>query len=126
MSRFTRQTSSAEQAEASSSGSSALHPSRGGMVRLALFIHHLGGGGAERVILHLARGLSERGHAVDLVLVAATGPYLADVPDAVRVIDLEASRTITSLGKLARYLRRERPDFLVSALQEEQRGVYVR
>lgn len=84
--------------------------------RLALFLPSLRGGGAERVMVTLARGFAERGHEVDLVLVRAEGPFLGDVPDAVRVIDLGAPRTVASLPALVRYLRRERPAAMLSAL----------
>lgn len=84
--------------------------------RLALFLPSLAGGGAERMMVHLARGLRERGVAVDLVLAHAVGPYLAQVPADVRVIDLAAPRVLAALPALAQYIRRRRPDALLSAL----------
>ena len=66
--------------------------------------------------LNLAEGMAARGLAVDLVLVNGAGPFLAHVPPSVRVVDLRCRRHLTSLGPLARYLRRERPDVLLSAL----------
>ncbi|RTH32330.1 glycosyl transferase [Thermus scotoductus] len=84
--------------------------------RLALFLPSLRGGGAERVMVHLARGFAERGFQVDLVLAKAEGPYLAEVPPSVRVVDLRASRVLFSLPGLVRYLRKERPHALLSAL----------
>jgi glycosyltransferase involved in cell wall biosynthesis len=83
---------------------------------LAFFLPSLAGGGAERAILNLATGFSERGVRTDLVLARAEGPYLALVPPTVRVIDLKASRVFRSFGSLAAYLRRERPRALLSAL----------
>ncbi len=83
---------------------------------LALFIPSLRGGGAERVFLHLARGFAERGCRVHLVLTRAEGPYLPQVPADLPVFDLHASRVLTSLPGLVRYLRRERPFALLSAL----------
>ncbi len=83
---------------------------------MALFIPSLGGGGAERVMANLARGLAERDLTVDLVLVRAEGPFLALLPPEVRIIDLGASRTVASLPGLIRYLRSERPESLLSAL----------
>lgn len=74
------------------------------------------GGGAERVFSYLARGLSERGYPVDLVLASAKGPYLADLPPAVRVIDLRVGRILSAIYPLVRYLRSERPAVLLSAL----------
>lgn len=64
----------------------------------------------------LARGFAKRGWAVDLVLVQAEGPYLAAVPESVRVVDLGSHRTVASLPGLVRYLRRERPEALLSAM----------
>jgi glycosyltransferase involved in cell wall biosynthesis len=84
--------------------------------RLAVFAPSMAGGGAERGALKLAEGLSVRGFAVDLVLVSAEGPRMAEVPPSVRVVDLGARRTISSLPKLARYLRREKPNGLASVL----------
>lgn len=84
--------------------------------RVALFLPNLGGGGAERVMLNLARGLLDAGYGVDVALAAAEGSYVERVPAGAEVHDLAAGRTLTSLPALARYLRRRRPDALVSAL----------
>jgi glycosyltransferase involved in cell wall biosynthesis len=83
---------------------------------IAFFLPGLHGGGAERIILNLAQGITERGYPVDLVLAAATGPLLEHLPAGVRLVDLGASRVLLSIGPLARYLRRERPRVLVSSL----------
>jgi glycosyltransferase involved in cell wall biosynthesis len=87
-----------------------------GKTKLAIFLPSLSGGGAERAMLNLAHGLAESGCAVDLVLAQARGPYLSEVHDSVRIVNLKASRVLTSLPALARYLRREQPEALVSAL----------
>lgn len=83
---------------------------------IALFLPSLRGGGAERVMVNLSKGFVEYGLKVDLVLVKAEGPYISMVPPEVRVIDLRASRVLTSLPKLIRYLKRERPEALLSAM----------
>jgi glycosyltransferase involved in cell wall biosynthesis len=83
---------------------------------IAFFLPSLCGGGAERVIVNLAQGITERGLPVDLVLAAAEGPLLDQLPAAVRVVDLRAPRVLRSLGPLARYLRRDRPRALVSSM----------
>lgn len=69
----------------------------------------MAGGGAERGALKLAEGLVHRGFDVDLVLAAAEGPRMAEVPPEVRVVDLAARRVATSVPALVRYLRRESP-----------------
>lgn len=84
--------------------------------RLAIFLPSLAGGGAERAMLNLAHGIASRGYAVDLVLAQAVGPYLPEVGKSIRLVDLEASRVLTSLPVLVRYLRSARPTALLSAL----------
>jgi len=83
---------------------------------LALFLPGLYEGGAERVFLNLAEGLSARGYSVDLVLARAEGPYMSQIPAAARLIDLKAPRVSGSVPALVRYLNRERPAVLFSAL----------
>jgi glycosyltransferase involved in cell wall biosynthesis len=83
---------------------------------IAFFLPSLRGGGAERVMVNLAVGITERGLPVDLVLAAAEGTFLSQLPPAVRVVDLRAGRVLPSVGPLTRYLRRERPRALVSSM----------
>lgn len=89
---------------------------------LAIFLPALDGGGAERSMLNLAQGFAERGYAVDLVLGQAEGAYLNQVPELVQLVDLGAGqlrkgkRTLMRLPALVRYLRRERPDAILSAM----------
>ena len=94
--------------------------------RLALFLPTLAGGGAERTMLNLAQGITERGYTVHLVLAQAEGPYLAEVPESVRLVDLEAWRTLASLPALVRYLRRERPEALLSVLHANTIALWAR
>ena len=68
--------------------------------RIALFLPSLRCGGAERVMLTLAGAFAESGLNVDLVVAAAEGPYLSHVPPQVRLVDLAASRVLTSLPGL--------------------------
>jgi glycosyltransferase involved in cell wall biosynthesis len=83
---------------------------------IAFFLPSLVGGGAERVTVNLAQAITERGLPVDLVLAAAEGVFLQELPPAVRVVDLRASRVLRSIGPLVGYLRRERPRVLVSSM----------
>lgn len=83
---------------------------------IAIFLRGLYGGGTERVMLNLARGFIDRNLKVDLVLARAEGPYLAQVPSGVRVVDLKAQWMPSSLPKLVRYLRQEHPKNLLTAL----------
>jgi len=101
---------------------------------LCVFIYGLSAGGAQRRTLTLVRGFAERGHRVDLVVVNPDGPLRGELPAGVRLVDLGAAsplervfralrrrmnvrglETACSIPLLARHLRRERPDVLLSA-----------
>lgn len=84
--------------------------------RLAVFLADLGAGGAERMTVAIANGMAARGMTVDLVLASASGPYLAEVSPAVRVVDLGVGSVSRAVLPLARYLRRERPDVMLTTL----------
>ncbi|MGE4545126.1 MAG: glycosyltransferase [Pedobacter sp.] len=86
--------------------------------KLAMFLPALRGGGAEKMMLHLAQGFIDRGLQIDLVLTKAVGPYLSQVPDGVRVVDLGVSRVLKSLPGLVRYLKKEQPEILFSTLNQ--------
>jgi glycosyltransferase involved in cell wall biosynthesis len=85
---------------------------------IALFTATMGGGGAERAVVRLATGLAERGYATDLVLARDDDDagYLAELSDRVRVIRLGTPHALLASGALIRYLRRERPQALLAAL----------
>lgn len=86
--------------------------------KVAVYLPALDAGGAEMAMLRIATGIAERGFAVDLVLARRTGGLLERVPDSIRVVDLAAGppAAVTKVWALARYLRRERPAALISAL----------
>ena len=54
-------------------------------LHVAFALTSLNGGGAERVMLHLARALIERGHRVDLVVPRLAGDYRAAIPRGMRI-----------------------------------------
>ena len=87
-------------------------PSRGPAVnarKIALFVPDLSGGGAERVTVNLAHGFAERGYSVDIVMIRKEGAYLSTVASPIRIVNLDAGRSLGSIRPLARYLYRERP-----------------
>lgn len=87
-----------------------------GKKKFALFLPTLHGGGAERVMLNLAQGLTERGFAVDLVVATVEGEFVNAVPKDVRLIDLKARRVRGCLSRFYLYLRKEKPYALLSAM----------
>jgi glycosyltransferase involved in cell wall biosynthesis len=117
-----------------------------GPARIALFMHGLHGGGAERVVLDLADLFRQAGHRAEVVVGTRAGEYADDVPDGVEVREvgsrpwrgralalkadpggfralarpvlfpLKTSNSIGYLPGLVDYLRRERPDAMLSVL----------
>ncbi len=88
------------------------------MRKIAIFLTDLGGGGAERVMLNLANGFVSEGFTVELLLVNAKGPYLSKVHPDIKLIGFEADRLSRSIPALLTYLKRERPDVLITALED--------
>lgn len=99
---------------------------------LAVFIYALTGGGAQRRTVTLANGFAAAGHRVDLVVVRSLDGLVRDLSPRVRLVPLDEDgrglhvriRRLTSqrgpitalaVPALARYLRREHPDALLSA-----------
>jgi glycosyltransferase involved in cell wall biosynthesis len=74
------------------------------------------GGGAERVFVQLANEFVALGVHVDFALASAYGPYLDEIAPGVQVIDFGAPGITRAMPKLARYLRLERPDAMLSGL----------
>lgn len=83
---------------------------------MAFFLPGLYEGGAERIILNLIKAVAERGYPADLVLARAEGPYMNQIPDSVRLVDLKAARVLTCIPSLVHYLNSEQPVVLLSAL----------
>jgi len=86
--------------------------------RVTVFLPSMAGGGAERSIGLIAGGLAMSGVDVSLVLASATGPYLAELPASVRVLDLRRGSALGALPGLIRHLRVSRPDALLSAMNQ--------
>lgn len=93
-------------------------------MHIALFLPDLNGGGAERVMLTLAKYFAAQGHRVDMVLARAEGALLPLLSPTVRLVDLQsglrnwglAGLAVSATLRLAAYLRREKPDALLSTL----------
>jgi len=93
----------------------------------ALFLGALPVGGRERLILALAERLRDDGDRVDLLLPGADAAWRAQIPPGVRLVDVcrwgtavpgmrasNKARVYASPPALAAYLRREKPDVLLS------------
>lgn len=84
--------------------------------RIAVLIPTMDGGGAERVFLNLIKGFVKHGVFVDLLLLNKEGAYVNEIPDEVRIIELEGGRVLKMIPSLIRYLKREKPTSLLVAM----------
>lgn len=82
---------------------------------LAIYIPDMGGGGMERMRLNLLPFFLDQGLDVTLVLNRARGVLLKHVPAPVDVVSLDR-RTSLGLPRLVHFLRRRRPDIVLSSL----------
>ena len=87
-------------------------------MRIALFTVSLEVGGAERVLVTLANRFAECGHSVQMVLMKPEGELRKELSPAVQIVDLKTYRIWRTVLPLVRYLRRERPDALLSTLSQ--------
>lgn len=82
--------------------------------RITFFLDALHGGGAEKAVVNLLKGLAQRNEFdLDLVLATKEGPYLDLVPQEVRIIDLNTGRAIKATLPLINYLKENRPWALI-------------
>jgi glycosyltransferase involved in cell wall biosynthesis len=58
------------------------------VAHIAVFLDHLRGGGMQKIMLIIARGLAERGHRVDLVVCDARGSFHDQIAEAVNLVEL--------------------------------------
>lgn len=84
---------------------------------VAIILHDLRMGGAERVMLQLAEALSKDGVPVELILAHAEGALLSKVPENVRIVDLNVNNPLTMLVKVIQYLRVNKPKALISPFE---------
>ncbi|WP_338034550.1 glycosyltransferase [Halorhodospira neutriphila] len=83
--------------------------------RIALLFATSGHSGVDRVVANLLPELARSGQAFDLLRIRGHGPYLEALPANVRDCPLPAAHRNTVLPGLVRYLRRERPQALLTA-----------
>jgi glycosyltransferase involved in cell wall biosynthesis len=81
---------------------------------VAIYLHDLAGGGVERQSLIIAEEFRRQGADVTLVLHRLRGQLLAEVPAGLRIVDLNSSRTLLDIPRLARFLHTEKPDILLA------------
>ena len=95
-------------------------------MRIALLLRSLPAGGVERVTLRLAQGFLERGHVVDLVLIAHAGVWRDRIPVGVNVFDLRGPESVIRApwrfpavaSRYRSYVRTNAPDVVIAAKEQ--------
>ncbi len=82
--------------------------------RVAVFCPSLIGGGAERSAIFIGKTLEEAGYAVDLVIADNRGELVDDPFVTSHLVDLGVTQPLLALPAYLRYLRREKPDLVIS------------
>lgn len=85
-------------------------------IRVLLFIPHLGGGGAERVMAQLAQGLSATKYELHLGIVTQQNADGHGLPDSVTVHALGVRRVRAGAMGILRLVWRLRPDVILSGM----------
>jgi len=83
--------------------------------RIAIFGPSFRLGGAEKAIISLANGFFRQGKTVYLLLASAQGQLQTEVDPGVKVVDFRKQGVFSSIFPLSGFLRRHRPDVLLSA-----------
>jgi glycosyltransferase involved in cell wall biosynthesis len=81
---------------------------------IAIFFETLGAGGIEQTCLKLTKGLHFSGIRVDLLLRSLEGEFVSLLPKEINTVNFSASRVLTTIFPLARYLRKEKPAVIIS------------
>ena len=97
------------------------------MRHIAFFLHDLEGRGAHTRVVALANEFAAQGHQIDLLVVRPEGPLKDQILPRVRLVPVGGARTylpwvrkrrkrqtIAATPDIARYLKRERPDIIMS------------
>ena len=83
--------------------------------KIAIALPSLGGGGMERVQIHLAKEWIDSGIDVDLIVGRFSGPLCEEVPPGVRIFTVSRKTPFLFPVGLASYLLKNHPRYLLSA-----------
>lgn len=83
-------------------------------IKIAFIVVRLGGGGAERLVLNLLKGLDRDAYHPLLVTLTSPGDYIDFLPDDIPATHLTSKRMLTSFVPLARHLAETQPEIIFS------------
>jgi glycosyltransferase involved in cell wall biosynthesis len=84
--------------------------------RITIFLPNFAEGGAQNVIIRLANYFSHQGHETRLLVSESGGVHQGKIDPSVMIVDLQARNMLEATFKVARYMRKEKPLHLLSAM----------
>ncbi len=85
-------------------------------IKIIYYISTLEAGGAEKVTVNFIRKLDRDIFDIYLILVEKRGSFLEFIPNYVKIIDLNSKKTLYSILKLRKEIKKIQPDIIYSTL----------
>lgn len=82
--------------------------------KIAIFMRDLDAGGIQKVVINLINDMAKRGLFPHLILSSNKNYFLNQVSNDIRIFNLNASSVLFSTLLLVKYLKKERPNILIS------------
>ena len=93
--------------------------------KILMFIPTLGGGGAERVVVNLLKGLDKKKFIISLVVANIKNEaFLDQVPSEVKLVNLDKNSTKFSIIPLAQVIKKSSPDLIISHMSHANIAVW--
>jgi glycosyltransferase involved in cell wall biosynthesis len=86
------------------------------MAKIAIVLHDLRGGGAEKMMVRLANQLAIMGDDMEMILLTGGGSNKAFLSPNVTLTELNAKRTSNAFSPLRRHLKVSKPNLILAAL----------
>ncbi len=84
--------------------------------KLVIFLSNMHGGGSQRVISILLNYINKKEYEITLVLINKTGIFLNEIPNDIKIIDLNAKKARYAIIKINYIIIKEKPDIILSTL----------
>jgi len=89
-------------------------PRGAGKIKITFFIPTLGMGGVERFFINLINNIDREKFEPSLLLGDKEGIFISEVPEGIKVLNLNVSHVRDSIPKLVKYFREEKPDVFIA------------
>ncbi len=93
--------------------------------KIVFFMANLIGGGAERVTVNIIKQLDKNRFDIFLVMVSREGIFLKEIPTYVKIINLNAKKTLFSIFKFRKIIQNIQPDIIYSTMTHTSIAQYL-